>query len=87
MIRKEDALNYHSQGRKGKIEVVSTKPCITQRDLGMAYTPGVADPCREIEKNHSNFSRRSRNFGRVGVGAFFIDKPYAPCNSVRDFWE
>ncbi len=51
MIRKEDALNYHSQGRKGKIEVVSTKPCITQRDLGMAYTPGVAEPCREIENN------------------------------------
>ncbi len=51
MIRKEDALNYHSQGRKGKIEVISTKPCITQRDLGMAYTPGVAEPCREIEKD------------------------------------
>ncbi len=51
MIRKEDALNYHSQGRKGKIEVISTKPCATQRDLGMAYTPGVAEPCREIEKD------------------------------------
>jgi malate dehydrogenase (oxaloacetate-decarboxylating)(NADP+) len=51
MIRKEDALNYHSQGRKGKIEVIPTKPCMTQRDLGMAYTPGVAEPCREIEKN------------------------------------
>ena len=48
MIRKEDALNYHSQGRKGKIEVVPTKPCTTQRDLGMAYTPGVAEPCRDI---------------------------------------
>jgi malate dehydrogenase (oxaloacetate-decarboxylating)(NADP+) len=51
MIRRDDALNYHSQGRKGKIEVISTKPCTTQRDLGMAYTPGVAEPCREIEKN------------------------------------
>ena len=51
MIRKEDALNYHSQGRKGKIEVVATKPCITQRDLGLAYTPGVAEPCREIHKD------------------------------------
>ena len=51
MIRKEDALLYHSQGRKGKIEVVPTKPCTTQRDLGMAYTPGVAEPCREIHKN------------------------------------
>jgi malate dehydrogenase (oxaloacetate-decarboxylating)(NADP+) len=51
MIRREDALNYHSQGKKGKIEVVPTKPCTTQRDLGMAYTPGVAEPCREIYKN------------------------------------
>ena len=51
MIRREDALDYHSQGRKGKIEVISTKPCGTQRDLGMAYTPGVAEPCREIEKD------------------------------------
>ncbi len=51
MIRKEDALQYHSQGRKGKIEVISSKPCTTQRDLGMAYTPGVAEPCREIEKD------------------------------------
>ena len=51
MIRKEDALKYHSEGRKGKIEVISTKPCITQRDLGLAYTPGVADPCREIHEN------------------------------------
>lgn len=51
MIRKEDALKYHSEGRKGKIEVISTKPCITQRDLSLAYTPGVADPCREIYAN------------------------------------
>lgn len=50
MIRKEDALAYHSEGRKGKIEVVNTKPCLTQRDLSLAYTPGVAEPCREIEK-------------------------------------
>ncbi|HEX9614336.1 MAG TPA: NADP-dependent malic enzyme [Bacteroidota bacterium] len=51
MIRKQDALDYHSQGRKGKIEVVSSKPCQTQRDLSLAYTPGVAEPCREIEAN------------------------------------
>ena len=51
MNRKEEALLYHSQGRKGKIEVNSTKPCITQRDLGNAYTPGVAEPCREIHDN------------------------------------
>ena len=47
----EESLNYHSEGRKGKIEVVATKPCITARDLSMAYTPGVAEPCRAIEKN------------------------------------
>lgn len=52
-IRKEDALLYHSSGRKGKIEVVITKPCVTQRDLSLAYTPGVAEPCREIEKDVS----------------------------------
>jgi malate dehydrogenase (oxaloacetate-decarboxylating)(NADP+) len=50
-ITKEDALNYHSIERKGKIEVVATKPCLTARDLSLAYTPGVAEPCREIHKN------------------------------------
>ena len=48
MVRKQDALDYHGRGRKGKIEVTWTKPCATQRDLSLAYTPGVADPCREI---------------------------------------
>jgi malate dehydrogenase (oxaloacetate-decarboxylating)(NADP+) len=50
-ITKEDALLYHSRGRKGKIEVIPTKPYCTQHDLGLAYTPGVAYPCLEIEKN------------------------------------
>lgn len=50
-IRKEEALEYHSSGRKGKIEVIPTKPCLTQHDLSLAYTPGVAEPCREIHKN------------------------------------
>ena len=50
-ISKEDALNYHFLGRPGKIEVVPTKPYSTQRDLALAYSPGVADPCLEIEKN------------------------------------
>lgn len=50
-ITKEEALEYHSKGRKGKIEVCSTKPCLTQRDLSLAYTPGVAVPCLEIEKS------------------------------------
>lgn len=51
VIRPKDALDYHSQGRKGKIEVVATKPCITQRDLSLAYSPGVAEPCLEIQKD------------------------------------
>ncbi len=48
---KEDALNYHSSGRPGKIEVIPTKPHTTQQDLSLAYSPGVAEPCLEIEKN------------------------------------
>ena len=51
MSMREDALNYHSSGRKGKIEVITTKPCATSRDLSLAYSPGVAEPCLEIEKN------------------------------------
>ncbi|HCO11897.1 MAG TPA: malate dehydrogenase, partial [Desulfonauticus sp.] len=47
----EEALTYHQQGRKGKLEVVPTKPCLTQKHLSMAYTPGVALACKEIEKD------------------------------------
>jgi malate dehydrogenase (oxaloacetate-decarboxylating)(NADP+) len=50
-ISKEEALEYHSIERKGKIEVIASKPCLTSRDLSLAYTPGVAEPCREIHKN------------------------------------
>jgi malate dehydrogenase (oxaloacetate-decarboxylating)(NADP+) len=50
-VTKEDALLYHSRGRHGKIEVIPTKPYETQFDLSLAYTPGVAYPCLEIEKN------------------------------------
>ena len=48
---RDDALAYHAQGRPGKIEVVPTKPYSSQRDLSLAYSPGVAEPCLEIEKN------------------------------------
>ncbi len=48
MIKREEALEYHRMGRRGKIEVVSTKPVSTQRDLSLAYSPGVAEPCRDI---------------------------------------
>jgi len=47
----KEALEYHSKGRSGKIEVRATKPCFTSRDLSLAYTPGVAQPCREIAAN------------------------------------
>ncbi len=50
-INRQDALDYHFGKRPGKIEVVPTKPCRTQRDLSLAYTPGVAEPCLEIRKN------------------------------------
>ena len=50
-LTKQDALDYHAQGRPGKIQVIPTKPYSTQRDLSLAYSPGVADPCLEIEKN------------------------------------
>lgn len=50
-FKRQDALDYHSQGKPGKIEVIPTKPYSTQRDLTLAYSPGVAEPCLEIEKN------------------------------------
>src|SRR5512137_1796251 len=50
-IRKEEALAYHTMGRPGKIEVVPTKPCATARDLSLAYSPGVAEPCLEIARD------------------------------------
>jgi len=50
---KEKALEYHSMGKPGKIEIVPTKPHSTQTDLGLAYTPGVAVPCLEIEKDNN----------------------------------
>src|SRR5512133_56611 len=51
MAKFKDALEYHSTGRKGKIEVISTKPCQTAADLSLAYSPGVAEPCLAIQQN------------------------------------
>ena len=67
MIRKQDALDYHAQGRKGKIEISVTKPCATQRDLSLAYTPGVAEPCREIHANPEDVYRYTSKGNLVGV--------------------
>ncbi len=50
-MERQDALDYHSRGRPGKIAVIPTKPLANQRDLALAYSPGVAEPCLEIEKN------------------------------------
>ncbi|HYL94232.1 MAG TPA: malic enzyme-like NAD(P)-binding protein [Terriglobales bacterium] len=60
-ISKQEALDYHCGPRPGKIEVNPSKPCRTQRDLSLAYTPGVAEPCLEIQKNpHDAFKYTSR---------------------------
>jgi len=60
-VTKQQALDYHFGERPGKIEVTSSKPCRTQRDLSLAYTPGVAIPCLEIEKNpHDAFKYTAR---------------------------
>jgi malate dehydrogenase (oxaloacetate-decarboxylating)(NADP+) len=67
MIRKQDALDYHALGRRGKIEVIPTKPCQTQRDLSLAYTPGVAEPCLEIEANPEDAYRYTSKGNLVAV--------------------
>jgi len=66
-IRKEVALQYHAEGRPGKVEVIPTKPCATQRDLSLAYTPGVAEPCREIHKDVENVYKYTARGNLVAV--------------------
>ncbi len=66
-ITKEAALLYHSQGKPGKIEVVPTKPYSTQRDLSLAYSPGVAEPCLEIEKDPQNAYKYTAKGNLVAV--------------------
>ncbi len=63
----EKALRYHEQGRPGKTEVVPTKPCDTAKDLSLAYTPGVAAPCREIQANPENSYRYTNRGNLVAV--------------------
>ena len=64
---REASLAYHEQGRPGKLEVVPTKPVFTQRDLSMAYTPGVAEPCREIQRDRSAVNRYTARRNLVAV--------------------
>jgi malate dehydrogenase (oxaloacetate-decarboxylating)(NADP+) len=66
-IRKQEALDYHSKGRPGKIEVVPTKATKTQRDLSLAYSPGVAVPCLEIEENPEMAYQYTAKGNLVGV--------------------
>ncbi len=67
MITKQQALDYHSSPRPGKIEITPTKPCRSQRDLSMAYTPGVAQPCLAIEKNPHDAFRYTGKGNLVAV--------------------
>ncbi|HWO89911.1 MAG TPA: NADP-dependent malic enzyme [Gemmatimonadales bacterium] len=66
-LLKQDALDYHSQGRPGKIQIAVTKPCRTQRDLSLAYTPGVAAPCLEIASDPDAADRYTARANLVAV--------------------
>ncbi len=66
-LRKQQALEYHSKGRPGKIEVVPTKEAKTQRDLSLAYSPGVAEPCKEIAANPDDIYKYTAKGNLVGV--------------------
>src|SRR3954464_2785285 len=66
-LRKQEALEYHSKGRPGKIEVVPTKEAKTQRDLSLAYSPGVAEPCMEISANPDDVYRYTAKGNLVAV--------------------
>jgi len=66
-LRKEQALEYHAKGRPGKIEVIPTKEAKTQRDLSLAYSPGVAEPCKEIHENIENVYKYTAKGNLVAV--------------------
>src|SRR3954464_12271687 len=66
-LRKESALEYHSKGRPGKIEVIPTKEAKTQRDLSLAYSPGVAEPCKEISLNKEEVYKYTAKGNLVAV--------------------
>ncbi|GAB3536642.1 NADP-dependent malic enzyme [Pontibacter brevis] len=66
-VNKEDALNYHMDGKPGKIEVIPTKMVSTQHDLALAYSPGVAEPCKEIHADKDNVYKYTAKGNLVGV--------------------
>src|SRR3546814_17314211 len=65
--RKQDALDYHAKGRPGKIAVVPTKPTQSQRDLSLAYSPGVAEPCLRIAENKDDVYKYTAKGNLVAV--------------------
>jgi len=67
LVRRQEALDYHSKGRKGKIEVIPSKPTSTSRDLSLAYSPGVAEPCLEIAQNPDDVYQYTAKGNLVGV--------------------
>ena len=77
----EEALEYHSRGRKGKVEVVPSKPCRTQDDLSLAYSPGVAEPCLAIAKEPDKVYEQLL---AAGVDAFFDDRDERPGVKFKD---
>ncbi|TAD84258.1 MAG: NADP-dependent malic enzyme [Bacteroidetes bacterium] len=66
-LRRQEALDYHAKGRPGKIEVIPTKEAKTQRDLSLAYSPGVAEPCKEIKENTEKVYQYTAKGNLVGV--------------------
>lgn len=66
-IKKQDALDYHSDGKPGKIEVIPTKPYSSQRDLSLAYSPGVAEPCKKIAENEDDVYKYTSKANLVAV--------------------
>src|SRR3954464_11009827 len=66
-LRKQEALDYHSKGRPGKIEVIPTKEAKTQRDLSLAYSPGVAEPCKEIANHKEDVYKYTAKGNLVAV--------------------
>ena len=67
ILRKQEALEYHAKGRPGKIEVIPSKEAKTQRDLSLAYSPGVAEPCLEIAENPDDVYKYTAKGNLVGV--------------------
>src|SRR5690554_7954460 len=65
--QKQDALDYHSKGRPGKIEVIPTTPTNSQRDLSLAYSPGVAEPCLKIAENKDDAYKYTAKGNLVAV--------------------